>query len=632
MLTAERLMSLGAIPKDMEVVRDFKNSCIAVSDFLRLSMNERKANKKIICVDNAVWVSKNRVTGITYSNDGSDTSVGRTNARGKQFIVQKLVNDKLATTRLVELFKEDVAPKVQHNEEPVFNIQAQDETIKKVEEQMPSIKDQNTKQNEEDNKMAEINLESLEGLSPQELALKLQGDATPKPMTQFDGKPEDVKEKAQDETTKKLQAFISSNIEGVELADNTDLSIFNRKHGRLVSYVTMNDRVTKFGTKSTPQMDESKKKMLVSNAPQEVRDAHNAGKGVDSKWYVKQTVLVIKEAAPGKVLGVVIGIPAGGFVDFSAFRNGSRVEFDPKNTAVKYNLYPKDESYQMLSFYFNNTIKEEARTHNGVGDGEIRLELKPIPKQNKETLVEETVIRPKLVPSNRKSVLLAGNYFPVKVYETKNANANLKVEDYEALNVSSFIHLYQVPTKAGAEGVKSPKIEALAPTDAAKISRTSAGKIESSFFTADVSKRLPIEVRAFYNKDEVLSTVEVPIKEEKQNKDKPGSTWRYKTYSCVAKDAAENAEYASKTSLQNGRFDVVLESTDGAINADSLKSLTRRAPGAGGTSSLKTLSVKDSKALMMKSLTTGLTGISFEGAKSKLDYTEISNMIASVNA
>lgn len=574
-LTLESLKRVGAIPKD---TREIKRSegFITQTDFNKLSYEEKVRNKKAVVLDNFKWVGYSPSTGLTFSYDG--TYVGKLTSKGKQLCLQDFVDNKLATIKFITLIRKD------------------------------------DKQMSELGNLGNLDISSIVNQIGVEGGAGAPGGVAP--MQAF-----------ADTTTPTPEAsiknFISSNIEGVSLADTTDLSIFNRQHGELVGYITANDKAVKFTTKTVVKTETDGKKALIANASPEIRSEHARGNRVAAEYYEKETILEPKESAPGKVLGSVIGIPAGGLVPFSEFRNSDVVKFDSNDKTVKYAVYDKDQTNNMLSFYFNSKIREAASTHGGAA-GLLTLKMVPQIKRDKEDQSETLYVRPKLVAENRKSVLIDTNYFPVKVYDTIQVSGSITPEQAKVLNESAFINLFLTPaTKENT----TPKINKLSSRFASRI-RKENDQIVSSYFTQNVAEREAISVGAFHNKEEKRTVIEIPVKKAHPKKEGTGEVWRFETFDSLSKKAEEDAAYAAKTSLKNGKFDHFIAACHGALTVEALKSLTRRR--ATGKSGAMVVDEKDTKSLLFRSMQSGLQGVKIEGTKQRTSYEQFSELIAGI--
>jgi hypothetical protein len=550
----DELLSLGYLPTlyEMDIGRT-----ISISEFRKLSHEEVDSLNAPVVIDGAQWVAsdtklidgKPSETANVFSGNG--VQVGK-DIRRKKFTVFEVGDNGLESVDYYHLTKNKLK-----NEE-------------------------RGKMSDELNKLAggAGGVAGMSNLS--DLAASMAGSqpaAGQQPMNAFNT--ESGAAAAEAGGTPILKSEITSRIEKVQIADAHSLQLFNRKHGRLVGYVTNQEPKIDFVTTAEPRM-ENGKHVLLSNAPEIVNEQFVRGEKVAKKYLQTEYRLHVRQAKPGKILGLTLSIPEGGLVDLTAFRTAGKLTGDQTRTNLVYQILSKDLYPTFLDFYFGSKILEAPETHGGEAAGEVeqRASLRFKTESGKQTTTQ--VISRSLKPSKRKSLLWKSNFFPMKTYETiRIGGAPLTPEQIATLNESSFISL--VNAKA-VPGQTSNRFNLLATEDRSKVSREGNGTITSRFFTNDANNAIALEVRPFYSKeDEPLDILEVPVKEKKVNATSQAVTYRYVTYLTTDEKILADPELAKKTALGSGRYETIINAAHGALNAENLRELVRRASSKGKT-------------------------------------------------
>lgn len=176
------------------------------------------------------------------------------------------------------------------------------------------------------------------------------------------------------------------------------------------------------------------KPALKADAPETIKAEHDAGKKVPTKYFQKRTSACLRNTNPGSVIGTVIATPIGGCFDLNDLSNPEkRYEFDEKHTDLQYKYHPIEETYIVLSAWYDGKIKED-EVNMGANATTVQLVNTVVAaRKNEET--SKPKVRAKLVQNKdvRKSLLIPGNYFPAKVYETITYQ-NLSAKDAAELN------------------------------------------------------------------------------------------------------------------------------------------------------------------------------------------------------
>lgn len=555
-VTLELLLKSGAIPKDCKPATVEKTATVNLEE---VEANQYIVpNGKIIVADNYKWVAHSANKDVYYSV-GSNGLLTRYDVGHKSCSVQTFKNGRLRTTKNINL-----------------------------------------KQREDVVNMAENNSKGLEGLDDLNLDLGNDLGATEetKDMTAFDDKagnkkgkevdPEkEAKKREEEEKRTKLEQMISSDVEGVKLADITILAEFNRSIGRLLGYITANDALIKFGTSTVIVKDPvSKKPKLSANATPAVKEAVSRGQSIGSfakSNFVTETFLTKKQTTPGKVLATVISIPEGGNVQLADLFAEDRVKPDETKKDKQFLLLDNDESIQVISHLFDGLIKEDEETF-GDQATDVKVNLRLVDTVNEDNM-PEVIKKYSLKPVKRSNKMTENSYFPLKTFKTVRLTDAITEEVAAQLAESSFRHLYQVSIKSS-----SKKIDVLRPQDKAMINQDENGKFSSKYFTPDVSSRIPLDIKPAFTSDKEakLQVIEIPIKEEKPSKNGNNPTFKYVAYDCLGKlDTPEAKENNSLAQARAGkRFSVFFNAVGGeaTINEESLRGIKPRRGSKGSKS------------------------------------------------
>lgn len=568
----KELMDMNLVTANAELVSNDNSNFISYEEYKDLFENGGSVEGKYPVIPDSVWIAQSK-DGYVFSCDKQER-YSKFSEKFGTFAIRKIVKDeKEEDKKLSSVLYLTFNGKDELEMEKDFNI---DELLGQVEADMGDIPDSVTAPNAED-------VQNMNAF----------GDA-----------PAVVADSAKDAITE----AITANISGVHLANANDLGFFCQKYGRLVAYITQNEPVIKFGVSSKPRKDAEGNKILLSDVPDEIRTAFNNGDSrISSTYFEKDYSLNIKQAAPGKILGGVISIPKGGDIDIIELKGEGDVKFDKNDKDLVYKMLSKDELNLLIATYYNGTIKEDSATFGDYAT-KVDLQAKAYNKAGRDGEIVK-LIKHKLVPNGRNKVIVPGSFFPVKTYETIDQASALTPEQCDILNTGSFINLFTAKENA------VPKALELNDIDRQKIKEEN-GKITSVFFTTNIEEKEQLEITPYWmkNGEDLLSVVEVPVKVAQPKKNGTGVRYLYKTYSSLAKEVAESAEYKNKTSLYGGKYDNVLQACHGAITEESLRKLTARKKTAGSKKD-GTLDLETTRKLLLMNSESGLSGLEIEGGK-----------------
>lgn len=236
---------------------------------------------------------------------------------------------------------------------------------------------------------------------------------------------------------------------GKTVRDNYRVYTFNQQHGRLKTFVTRTDKAVKVSFVSKCKLDAQGNKILKEGAsPEDIRK-HEAflkrakddtkTRDAAASAFVKEKTIAIREANPGKIVAMVLGVPEGGFVDYGDLTQAGAtddvIDIDTSKTTERIIMLDREAGLQFITDYFDGKILEDEKIV-GPSAAWINLQYKVDPKaeeQNKIIAIMKVARKPGEV-GGRKKVLTASNYIPLKVYDTVNVSEIKTAEDAVALN------------------------------------------------------------------------------------------------------------------------------------------------------------------------------------------------------
>ena len=284
----------------------------------------------------------------------------------------------------------------------------------------------------------------------------------------------------------------------------------------------MNSVFTVAGVKNIKSF---RKKFLKRNAdgkivyylalPQTIKAEHDAGKKVPTKYFQKRTSACLRNTNPGSVIGTVIATPIGGCFDLNDLSNPEkRYEFDEKHTDLQYKYHPIEETYIVLSAWYDGKIKED-EVNMGANATTVQLVNTVVAaRKNEET--SKPKVRAKLVQNKdvRKSLLIPGNYFPAKVYETITYQ-NLSAKDAAELNYN-----FESMLKNDDDG---SILAQLNESSTNNIVRTATGVTSDVFAEGKSAGPATFgEIPTYYDKTKNLTEVKIAKRDKKASKGKSG--------------------------------------------------------------------------------------------------------------
>lgn len=294
---------------------------------------------------------------------------------------------------------------------------------------------------------------------------------------------------------------------------------FVNTYGKLCAFIVNEPPTVKACTKSVPIKDPTTgRNVLVPEAPAEIVAKHQENKSVPKKWCQSEKSITFEEKKP-KMSGAVIAIPQAAISATDALADiadNKEVKFNENETDTVLHVLGKEQAITTIIQMFHGLIKEDT---NILGDKATTLIIDSRKVKAKDGTEK---YRPELkvssVDGTRKSLLIPENIIPLKIYKTASQQ-NPTDEEIQGLNM----HL---------EGLikDSTKYETFSADTKKCIKWNEEDKnnhVTSTYFTSKGSPT-PIKVARFYDKNQVLNDVQIPLREKVEKKDKSKGDFTYK--------------------------------------------------------------------------------------------------------
>ncbi|GAA0101681.1 hypothetical protein UT300012_23960 [Paraclostridium bifermentans] len=339
---------------------------------------------------------------------------------------------------------------------------------------------------------------------------------------------------------------------------------FNRDNGGcLVGFVTNNDSKININAKN---QDKKKKGAGKDVAGQGALEESAAGDSASR-------IVNFTQSAPGKILGGVLRIPAGGLFDVTTLESGinpdtgAEVKPDYTNKTVKTMVLDNEQLSTMISLGFNSEAPECRETY-GKDAGTTMTIIKEV-KRKVEGSDEKVAVEELALKSTRKgSKIHRDAYLPLNVFETIDASKpNLSQEEIDALNVSAFYSFFQTTASRTTAPVKTLVHEH------AKRIRFNAenDKYESDYFTLDMSAKVPVQIKPWYTNDKEAVLDSIPVQVKKLVPTKDGKSMRAQVQKINVLKDMDKPNYGQLNSLNNEKFAKFVEACDGALTLEELQ-------------------------------------------------------------
>ena len=488
------LIKIGALKSALQSISldSYPGRIVNQTEFKAMNEDEKQKFKGLVVIDDAQWYATVRGADPTlakkiYSGDGG-LHVGIWNRESKKYFLTEIVDGKVCTVEKISA-------------QPNVNVGTKVPTQNKEKE----IKN-----------MAETSMDLLNQFGQDALDDIKNGakPAAPEATADLAGAEKKTVAQQNREAKEKEIAEIKTKVSGQGLADRSSVISKNQKLGRLIAYVTKADSTVKVSKKQVVKMLQGKP-VLKTDAPDTIKADYDAGKKVPNKYFEKRTSACLRNTNPGSVIGTVIATPIGGCFDLNDLSNPEkRYEFDERHTDLQYKYHPIEETYIVLSAWYDGKIKED-EANMGANATTVQL-VNTVVAANKNEETNKPKVRVKLVQNKevRKSLLIPGNYFPAKVYETITYQ-NLSAKDAAELNYN-----FESMLKNDDDG---SVLAQLNESSANNIVRTATGVTSDVFAEGKSAGPATFgEIPTYYDKTKNLTEVKIAKRDKKASKGKSG--------------------------------------------------------------------------------------------------------------
>jgi hypothetical protein len=224
-----------------------------------------------------------------------------------------------------------------------------------------------------------------------------------------------------------------------------------------------------------------------------------------------------KEAKPGKIVAMIIKIPAStADINYANFLNSEVALSSTSSTETVVRILPIEQAYDYLITAFDGKIKEDEAL---LGARAAWLQIKGVIAKptGKNAAVEGDNVRLSLIlaakSETRKTLLTEGNYIPMKVYKALSQNDIKSAEDAEKLN-NNVKQLFKDSDKAANL------------TEAAK-SIFDADNLTVKYFAQANSERQTIEAPDRFDGNGKVANVKIALRDSKVSKTSGKNTYPY---------------------------------------------------------------------------------------------------------
>lgn len=473
MITLDTLKEIGCISTDYVQVDYHGTQVSSYSEVLSWSDKKKSRFDGVVICDNCLWAATLKKLPIVkarmvYTSDG--TSLCCWDSIKRTLFIKKLVDNKLVTTAQL------IMPKY--------------------------VK--------EDNVMA-MDLSSLENMDIDGLGV----DAQVAPQaTVGEG------ETKESEASRRNRTFIEKiNGQGIEIADNLAAVNTNVKLGRSLGFITKTDksirmglvRVLKLNAQGKPILnEEGEKNPEIKQQYERFISNVEGAKKPNSKYLVHEYEFKARQAKPGKIVGMIIAIPAQtASIDYTELIAGAgTVDRTKSENEHVVKILPMEQAYEYLVNAFDGRIKEDESL---LGNRAAWLEVRAVVVNDKKAgaSVSDESIRYSLKLSKkmdtRKTLLTTGNYIPAALYEALSQNQIKSQEDSDALN-------YNI-AQALSSGDKLQKLTA----EAQKVVTDEGTK--AKYFSVSASDRVQIEAPEAFDGTGKVADVQIAVRTMSVSKD-----------------------------------------------------------------------------------------------------------------
>lgn len=458
---------------------------IALSNALSMNEKEFEDLGAAVVVDGAMWVGT--VNGVpvnkavnVYSSDGN--TVGRWNSSKSQYI-------------RMEMQDSGVSDQLSLVTKKIINFKRRKE--------MAELKV------DTDVLMAELN-EAAGAATATEKAKGFDDvdDGKPAKEKSEAAKERERKNEEFNQVRKKLESAYTGSIKLPE-----DVTYFNRAHGRLIAFITPTDSVVKVSLAARYKTDANGNKILKPSVNDEkIIQMHKEKKRVAAENYLQEREFVFKDTKPSSAKGVIVRTPAGTDMPLTAIGSTAPVKYEKTENDYRVKVMDMNMAWLYIDFNYGGAIKEDEAI---LGEAAAELVVHHSISTDKNGAHKaRNVMKPK--DGARKSLLVPGNYVPLKVYDTISTQAITDQGDKDALNLN-----FEAAIKRATDKDKNGIAISKAATDSYKVD--AAGSVHAKW----VDEGEPIHVATFYDKNAEVKNVRLPRRSKEKTKDGSKDTYKY---------------------------------------------------------------------------------------------------------
>lgn len=470
MITLDGLKELGCISVDYAEVDYHNNKSASYSEVISWSEKKQSRFNGVVICDNCLWAATLKKIPLikatrVYTSDGAGVYLWDNEKRS--LFIYSLTDKKLVLVSQIKIAKY------------------------KEEKNMADIKD--------------VNLDNLD-LTAMNAFGGANDAAAPATGT---------KESATSLANKAFKEKIER--EGIAVTENTSIAINNLKYGRCLGFITKTDRTVRMSLSRVAKKGADGKEILNAEgaADKAVEAAYNEYvSGVDGakrpaiKYLEIEYDFKFRESKPGKVVGIILSIPAStADIDYTALLNGEgKVDSNSSKGEAVVRVLPIEQAYDYLINAFDGRIMESEEI---LGKRAAWLEVRGVvvTEKNSSSVTGDNVrysLRLAQKSETRKTLLTSGNYIPAKAYKALSQNEISSEADAASLNNN----VKQLLAKGDKKAMLSDNAKSLLVDDGEGI----------KYFSVSGAGRPNIPAPAAFDGSGDLTSVRVAIRDAKQTK------------------------------------------------------------------------------------------------------------------
>ena len=376
------------------------------------------------------------------------------------------------------------------------------------------------------------------------------------------------------------KTFIENmNKQSIALNNDASVMMYNYQHGRAMGFITTTDRAVRMSLAKLYKKDAQGNRILKDDAPDAIKKQYNdylakveGVKCPPAAYFQTEYGFKFREAKPGKILGMIIGMPSKtANIGFNSIIEGTATVTDDgtpdKDLVVK--IIPMEQAYDVILNAFDGAIVESEGVL-GNRATELVVNGRVDTKKVAQGVTAGAAIRYSLKvekSATRATLLTEGNYVPAKTYKTLSQNKINSAEDAQMLN-NNVLAIFKDKTDKLAELSEDAKKVIIGQGTGAK------------YFNAGADQA-PIGEVAAFDGSGVLSSVEVTVRTRKENEKKGTVSYPY-VYETDFATIAKKPQF--KAVIDNAKLDA-------ATIQEQIKKLSKSTKASTGSSRVTSLDI-----------------------------------------